>query len=276
MSLVAELNEFMVKYRFKPNKKLSQHFLVNSPMIQKIVQAADLKKNDVVLEVGAGTGFLTRELQKHCKKVIAIEKDPLLFELLEKELSPKNLELIQGDALKVKWPAFSKMVSLPPYNISSDLVYRLFEHDFEKACIVFQREFVEKLSAEPGFLDFNALSAMTQYHTIPNQLFLVSNQCFFPKPPGFSALIELKKKKRYGTAQNDAVFRLFIKQLFRHKNKSISNSLKLALPFLKKELKISEPKAKEILDNFSFSAEKTCALEITLFVELFNALYKNA
>jgi 16S rRNA (adenine1518-N6/adenine1519-N6)-dimethyltransferase len=273
MSLFSELNEFMVRYSFRPNPKLSQNFVVDEKTVQRIVEAAELKKTDLVLEIGSGTGFLTRELLKHCKKVIGIEKDKTLAELLRTEIKEKDFELLEGDALELDWPRFNKMVSLPPYGISSDLVYKLLEQGFEEAFLVFQREFAEKLLAEPGFLDYGCLSVWVQYQTEAKQEFLLSPNAFFPRPPGSSVLVRLKKKKRFGSAKNDAVFLLFLKQLFRHKNKSISNSLDLALPFLKKEFPLSHADCKKKAGKWRHWDEKVYALEIKWFVELFNALY---
>lgn len=272
MSLFSELNEFMVRYRFRPNPKLSQNFVVDEKVVQRIVEAAELKKTDVVLEIGCGTGFLTRELAKHCK-VIGIEKDKTLAELLRNEIKEKNFELLEGNALELDWPHFSKMVSLPPYGISSDLVYKLLENDFEEAFLVFQREFAEKILAEPGFLEYGCLSVWVQYQTEPKKGFLIQPSAFFPKPPSMSALVQLKKKKRFGSAKNDAAFLQFLKQLFRHKNKSISNSLDLALPFLKKELPLSHAECKKRAGHWKHWNEKVYALDAKQFLELFNSFF---
>ncbi len=261
----------MVRYRFRPNPKLSQNFMVDETVLQRIVAAAELKKNDVVLEIGSGTGFLTRELLKHCK-VVGIEKDAILAGLLRSELKEKNFELLEGDALEMEWPRFSKLVSLPPYGISSDLVYKLLEQDFEEAFLVFQREFAEKILAEPGFLDYGCLSVWVQYQTEPKKGFLIPPTAFFPKPPSMSALVHLKKKKRFGSAKNDTAFLPFLKQLFRHKNKSISNSLNLALPFLKKELPLSHAECKKKAGHWEWWNEKVYALDAKQFLELFNLL----
>lgn len=271
MSLFSELSGLMVQYRFFPQKKLAQHFLVDEKTLEKIVSLANLSKTDVVLEIGPGTGFLTRELIKRAKKVIAIEKDPVLVGLLSQRIKEKNLELIAADALETDWPRFSKMVSLPPYDISSALVFKLLTHDFEYAVLVFQREFAERLMAEPGFLDYNALSVLVQYHCEISLGFLVPNTVFFPPPPGMSAAVVLKKKKRFGIAKNDAAFCAFLKELFRHKNKSISNSLKLSLPFLKSEIRLSFDECKKT--SWVHWNEKVYALSVKRFVELFNQLY---
>jgi 16S rRNA (adenine1518-N6/adenine1519-N6)-dimethyltransferase len=273
MSLFSELNEWMVRYRFRPDARLSQNFLVNERVLQRIVETAELKKTDTVLEIGSGTGFLTRELLKKSKKVIGIEKDAVLAGLLRSEIHEKSFELLEGDALEIAWPKFSKMVSLPPYGISTGLVYKLLEQDFEEAFLVLQREFAEKILAEPGFLDYGCLSVWVQYQTEPKIEFLVPSNAFFPKPPGMSALVRLKKKKRFGSAKNEASFLAFLKQLFRHKNKSVSNALSLALPFLKKELPFSLAECKKKVPSYKEWNEKVYSLSAEQFLGLFNRLY---
>ena len=152
MSLFKELHQLMAKYRFKPKKSLGQNFIVNQDVIDVLVEEADLKKTDVVLEIGAGTGFLTRELLKHCK-VVAIEKDDVLAELLEKELPSKNLELIHGDFFEIELPKFNKIVTLPPYNVSKKVISKINTLNFEVAVLVLQKEFAEKIAALPGFAE---------------------------------------------------------------------------------------------------------------------------
>ena len=133
MSLFAELNNQMVNYHFRPNRKMAQCFIINGEVIHKMVSAAQLKESDKVLEVGAGTGFLTRELLKH-SKVIAVELDETLAALLREqfanEIKSGKLKLVEGSILSVKVPKFNKVVALPPYTISSELAFWLLRHDF--------------------------------------------------------------------------------------------------------------------------------------------------
>lgn len=274
MALFSQLNELMVKYRFKPNRKLSQNFLIQENVIVGIVAKTGIKKTDTVLEIGGGTGFLTRELCKHAKKVVVVETDHRLFGLLQDEFKDcGNVELVHADFLHALLPPFNKVVCAPPYHISTDLMYRLFELGFEDAYLVMQKEFVERLTAEPGFFDYNALSVITQYYCKTDVLLKVSPGAFFPRPSGESALIHLKFKKRFGEAKHDELFIEFVNQLFRYKNKSIANSLQLAWPFLKPKPKIELVQAKEKIAKKKIAIEKTYAVFTKEFVELFNELY---
>ena len=124
MSLFVELNNLMARYRFRPKKKLGQHFIINELVLQKLIDAAELEETDKVLEIGAGTGFLTKELCKYCK-VFAVEVDETLCEVLENELKDTNIEILCGDFLKIKLPDFNKVVSIPPYHISKKIMFKL-------------------------------------------------------------------------------------------------------------------------------------------------------
>ena len=111
-------------YGFFPKKRFGQNFTIDSEILDRLVAQASLSKEDVVLEVGAGFGFLTQLLSKECKKVIAVELDSQLVAFLQEQLQNlQNVELIEGDILDVSLPPFNKVVSAPPYSISSPLLF---------------------------------------------------------------------------------------------------------------------------------------------------------
>jgi len=271
MTLFSELNELMVKYRFKPDRKLAQHFLIDEAVIQRMISLAELKKKDTALEIGAGTGFLTRELQKHCK-VKAVELDDTMFRILKDSLPGKGIELFQGSFLSVDTGDYNKVVSLPPYTISSELIYKILEHGFDIAVLVMQREFLHKLVAEPGFFEYGAISVFTQYNTVPEMLETISPNAFFPKPNAFSAIIKLKAKKRFGSVKSEEKFKLFLQQLFRYKNKNLRNALKMSFPFVQKDLKVKEKDFEKALKKIHCLEVKVYLLGVKNFVEVFNAI----
>ncbi|MBN1940637.1 MAG: ribosomal RNA small subunit methyltransferase A [Candidatus Diapherotrites archaeon] len=270
MDLSKELNSLMVKYRFRPNKKMGQIFIVDSEIIGKLVELAELKKTDVVLEIGAGTGFLTRALQKKCS-VVAFELDDTLFDLLEHELEKEKIELLHKDFLAAELPEFNKVVSLPPYTISTDILYRLFGKKFEIAVFVFQTEFAERLAAEPGFFDYNALSVLTHYFFDVKVVKKVSSKSFFPRPNAQSAIVKLVRKNRKKRVHDTKLFISFIKSVFRFQNKNLCNALRSSYDFI--ETKISREEFEERLQKLDLKDVKVKLISCDEFIAVFTALF---
>ena len=228
----------MIKYHFRPEKKLSQFFCINEALLLFLQKSANLKKDDIVLEVGPGTGFLTRVLLEK-SHVVAVEKDEIMIDLLkvkfEKEIEAGKLILVHGsiidqdlDKLKV-----NKIVSLPPYHLSSDLVNQLTLSKIKKAILVLDTGFVEKLTAFEGLSEYTALSAFVNLNSKVNVLERISKTSFFPKPNCQSAVIEIDFDRK----EKSKDFFVFVKELFRHKNKDLSRAIKQTNPFLKNKLK---------------------------------------
>tara|TARA_Y100000310_G_scaffold344680_1_gene458757 strand:+ start:1229 stop:2044 length:816 start_codon:yes stop_codon:yes gene_type:complete len=268
---MSDLNQLMVDHRFRPNQKFSQNFIIDENLIEKMVSEAKLKKTDVVLEIGSGAGSLTQELLKHCK-VVGIELDEKMTEILKSRFSKeKNFELVEGNILDVKLPKFNKIVALPPYNISGDIMVRLFKEDFELALLVFQREFVEKLIAEPGFKEYSYLSVLTDQLFKPEIVIQnVSPRAFFPKPEAYSSLLKLKRKNSTFSIKNFPKFIAFLKNVFRYKNKNFSNALKNCLKSMKSDFKKVDPA--QVCVELELENLKTNLLETEDFVNVFKKI----
>lgn len=273
MSILNELHSLMVKYRFRPSRKMGQHFMVKESVLAQMVELAELGSADTVLEIGAGTGFLTRELQKHCS-VVAVELDERLCMLLENELPKENLQLVKGDFLAVELPSFNKVVSLPPYSKSSAIMFRLFQCPFELAVLVFQREFAERLLALPGFVEYNALSVLAQYRFDVKMQQRVQASAFFPTPEGDSCIVKMVKTERHGKVLDEAAFTVFIKSIFRYQNKNLRNALVHSFPFIKKEMRLNEAKFKEKIAGLQMQEVKVNLISVKEFVQIFNELVK--
>lgn len=270
MSLFLELNNLMVKYRFKPDKKKGQHFIINMGIIEKIVEAAGLKQDDTVLEIGAGTGFLTRKLLEK-SNVIAIEKDEKLCELLEKELNGKNLDLKCCDYLKEKMPRYNKAVSFPPYFLSKKIILKILAEKPELCVLVFQSEFAGKLMAMPGFREYSATSALAQYHYKIESIATVHAKRFFPKPRSDSAIVVMESTAREERAKDEKGFACFIEEIFRHKNKNLSNALVDSKKFLPGRANIKEDFLKEC-KGLELAEKKVVHLGVGELVSLYNSL----
>jgi len=271
MALFEELQNLMIKHRFRANKKLGQHFVTKESLIEKLVELAELRKDDTVLEIGPGTGFLTRELAKK-SKVIAVEIDEILCELLEEEY-PK-VEVICGDFLKAKLPKFNKLVSLPPYFHSAAIMYKLLEQKFELGILVFQKEFGEKLVAEPGFEEYSALSVLTQCCFEAKIIQNVSPDSFFPKPKDQSCILLLKENRSLKPVKYKKGFAFFVKTLFRFRNKNLKNALDNGKRFLLPTFELDEKAFLEKCKKLPFLENKVDLLEVQDFVEIFNTLKK--
>jgi len=146
-----------------PLKRFGQHFLIDKKVRENLVQLAGLTPQDTVLEVGPGLGFLTAALVTKASRLIAVEKDRTLAGYLTtKFASNTNLTVTEGDVLKIELPDFTKVVSSPPYNISSKLILLLLNSRFKRAVLLLQQEFVGRLMAPSGTREYGRLTVMFQ------------------------------------------------------------------------------------------------------------------
>lgn len=203
-----------------------QHFLVDSKILEKICSYAKLRKDEKVLEIGAGTGNLTEKLLKAGVFVFAIEKDQLLLDKLRKRfLNEKNLMLIGGDALKLNFPKVDKIVSSLPFSISRKITEKLLMHKFKLAILVYQKEFAEKLIAKTNSKRYKFISALTQSCAEIEILSKIPNEAFIPMPKVSCVIVKLKQKN---LAEKEYIE--FLHLLFNHRNKKIEQTLKVKLP----------------------------------------------
>ncbi len=198
-----------------------RYFMVDERLLGEIVGFAGLCPQDVVLEVGAGSGNLTEYIAEKCK-VIALEKEHDLVGRLRKRFdSNTNVDVIECDALKYVFPPHNKIVSNIPYSISRKLVERFITGGFELAVLVVQREFAEKLCANPGHPNYRMLSALTQSTCSAEILCDIPPEAFEPRPDVTSSVIRLRQSWRPPSA-----YIPFLNSLFSQKNKKIRNILK--------------------------------------------------
>lgn len=270
-NLLQRAKHLLRLYGFSPKKRLGQNFTVNSYILQRLVSHASLTKDDVVLEVGAGFGFLTPLLSGACEKVIAVEVDPTLVTFLRKQLhNLPNVELIEGDVLKVSLPPFSKVVSAPPYSISSPLLFRLLENKFDSAVLILQKEFAERLAASVGSKDYGRLTVTIYYRADVELLDLVPRTMFYPPPDVDSMMVRLKPRAAPFHVDDEETFFELVRALFTQRNKKVRNSL---IPFLR-ERELSRPDAVELADSMVYSAKRVRELAPEDFGILTNELLR--
>lgn len=246
--------------RVRAKKRLGQHFLIDEHVIEKELAEADLKKNDIILEVGPGYGALTLPMAGLVKKVIAVEQDPEMVSLLEDELAGnniKNVEIIRGDALKVDFPAFDKCVSNIPYKISSGLVEKLGRLG-KPAVLIVQREFAERMTAGPEERNYSRISVLTQYHYTPIFIAKVKKGSFRPRPNVESAIVKLVPKKVKAKVKDEKLFFLMVRGLFSHRNKKVWK----ALSFSTREFDLPKAKLAEIGRKLTYSSKRVRELSV--------------
>ena len=271
INLLRRAKHILRFYGFFPKKRLGQHFTVNSDMLQRLVSHASITKNDIVLEVGAGLGFLTQLLSSKCKKVIAVEVDPKIVRILRKQLhSLQNVDLIEGDILKVSLPPFNKVVSAPPYSISSPLLFRLLERNFDWAVLILQKEFAERLAASVGSKDYGRLTVTIYYRADVELLDYVPRTMFYPPPDVDSMMVRLKPRGSPFQVDDEETFFELVRTLFTQRNKKVRNAL---IPFLRKR-EITGKEAVELADSTIYSAKRVRELAPEDFWILTNELLR--
>lgn len=233
MSLL-ETKLLLRKHKILPKKLLGQNFLVAPSVFQRMSDYASLNQNDVVLDIGAGFGFLTRYLASNCKSVIAIELDARIVKVLREQLKDfRNVKIVMNNALKVPIHSFNKVVSVPPYNISSRLILWLLTQKFDCAVLIFQKEFANRLNAPVGTNEYGWLTVLTYHKAKVEFLDAISRRMFYPQPKVDSLIIRLKPRKLSPfQLKNEFLFNQMVRALFTERNKKVSNAI---IPFIKRK-----------------------------------------
>lgn len=259
----------MYQNRISPRKRLGQSFVIEEGLLHSMISYADVGKHDVILEVGAGLGFLTRLLSRKCRKVVAVEIDPKLLEILRMEFSNlDNVELIEGDVLTASIPSFDKVVSTPPYSISSPLLFWLLERSFKLAVLAFQEEFARRLTAPIGSKNYSRLTIATYYRADAELLDHVSKTSFYPIPDVDSIIVRLKPKEKPFIVKDEEVFFNLVRTAFTQRNKKLRNAL---LPFLTNK-GLDKEKAQLLADELTFHDKRVRELAPEDFGALTNEI----
>jgi len=206
------------KYKIKPSKKFSQNFLVSDEVLRFMASHGRGK----VLEIGPGLGFLTEKLSKVCDKVVAVEKDKNLVNILKQEYNFENVEIIHEDFLKFEDKNFDTVVSSIPYAISSHITFKLFEMNFESATLLYQKEFAKRFISNPGEEDYSRLSVMSKVYSEIEILRDVPPSAFYPAPKVWSSIAHIKLDKKF---EFNEVFEDTVRALFTHRNKIVHKAI---------------------------------------------------
>lgn len=224
-----------------PKKVLGQHFMVDDKLLTKMVDYAELSKNDVVLEIGSGLGFLTALIAKRAKLVYAVELDHRMAEYLRAKF-PESCEvkIIEGDFLELELNGFNKVVSNPPYAISTPMLLKLVEYSPELMVLTLQEEFSRKLYAKPGSLSYGRLSVLVELNFEFELLERIPRSAFYPKSRVRSVMIRLRRKPNALTGEKIRAVKAVVDRAFSFRNRLLRVFLKKAYPNLSINLDLNK------------------------------------
>ena len=235
MELREETIAILNKYGLRANKKLGQNFLINESIIYDIVKKANVTKEDVVIEIGPGLGSLTKELINNAKKVIAIELDPNMIDILKSRFGIfDNFEVIYGDVLKIdleeliKGYDSVKVVANLPYYITTPIIMKLLEDKLKikSITVMVQKEVGERICAMHKDKEYGAITVSVQYYSEPQIIIDVPKENFLPAPEVDSCVIRLDmREKPLVSLKDEKLFFRLVKGAFTQRRKTINNSL---------------------------------------------------
>lgn len=243
--------EVLQKYDFVFQKKFGQNFLIDTHVLDKIVSAADVTKEDFVLEIGPGIGTMTQYLACAAREVVAVEIDKALIPVLKDTLQDyPNVTVLNEDILKVDIKKLAeehnngkpiKVVANLPYYITTPIIMGLFEEEvpIDSITVMVQKEVADRMQVGPGTKDYGALSLAVQYYARPYIVANVPPNCFMPRPKVGSAVIRLTKHEKppVQTADTKMMFGI-IRASFNQRRKTLVNGLNNSpeIPFTKEEI----------------------------------------
>ncbi|RGE06115.1 16S rRNA (adenine(1518)-N(6)/adenine(1519)-N(6))-dimethyltransferase RsmA [Clostridium sp. AM34-11AC] len=243
--------EIIQKYEFMFQKKFGQNFLIDTHVLEKIISAAGITKNDCVLEIGPGIGTMTQYLAENAGHVVAVEIDRNLIPILKETLADyNNVTVINEDILRVDIKALAeeynggkpiKVVANLPYYITTPIIMGLFESGvpIDNITVMVQKEVADRMKEGPGSKDYGALSLAVQYYAEPEIVANVPPNCFIPRPNVGSAVIRLTRHKEMPVEVRDpALMFKIIRASFNQRRKTLQNGLGNApeLPYTKEQI----------------------------------------
>lgn len=273
--------EVLQKYDFKFQKKFGQNFLIDTHVLDKIIRAANITKDDMVLEIGPGIGTMTQYLAEAAGKVIAVEIDKNLIPILEDTLGDyDNVRVINDDVLKVDLRKLAdeenggrpvKVVANLPYYITTPIIMGLFENGVpvESITVMVQKEVADRMQTGPGNKDYGALSLAVQYYAKPYIVANVPPNCFMPRPKVGSAVIRLTRHEKPPVEVKDEKLMFeIIRASFNQRRKTLANGLNNS-----DKLNYSKEKITEVIEQLGKGASvRGEALTLEEFAHLANLL----
>lgn len=277
MNLREETEFLLNKYKLRANKSLGQNFLINEQIIDDIVNVSNVTADDVIIEIGPGLGSLTAKLADNAKKVIAIELDENMINILSERFSLyKNVEIIHADVLKVDLNKLIdgeenvKVVANLPYYITTPIVMKLLEENLKinSITVMVQKEVGERFCATPGGKEYGAITVSINYYTSPKIVLDVPKENFNPVPEVDSCVVKLDLKNEHIELKDEKLFFRLIKTTFSQRRKNIGNSLT--------GIGISKQEVKEMLEELNLDVNLRAEnLSIDQYAKIANYIAKD-
>lgn len=277
MNILEETKFLMKKYNITASKSLGQNFLIDDQIIDNTISSANIGKDDLVIEIGPGLGTLTNKLLQNAGKVICIELDKKMIDILkERFFLFDNIEIINEDVLKIdlnkiieeKGYNNVKVVANLPYYITTPIIMKLLETraKFDSITVMVQKEVADRLCAKTGTREAGAITYAVEYYADAKKLFLVPNTSFIPMPNVESEVImlEIRQNKFENVKNEDMLFKI-IKYAFMQRRKTLTNALS--------GMDIPKEKLKEILYKLGIDERvRGEALSLEDFINIANLL----
>ena len=276
----SKTKELLEQFGTKAKKHFGQNFLIDSNIVKKIVDVADIDKQTVVLEIGPGIGSMTEILSEHAQAVIAVEIDPLMVEVCQYSLAHlDNITIIHDDFLKVELHAIIDyymkagvrlvVCANLPYYVTTPILFKLFESDlpFDIITVMIQKEVAQRFGANKQTKAYNALSIITQSMYDVTLAFDVSMHVFYPKPTVDSTVITFKKKTESDPCVSPAFFE-FVKGCFTQRRKTLTNNLK--------EMGFDQADIERAYQGMKLESDiRSQQLSVEQFQQLYKVIYEN-
>lgn len=231
---MSSVKEILAAHDIRPRKKLGQSFLQDMNMMRRIVSLADLSREDTVVEIGAGLGLMTQEMARKAGRVIALEIDPRLLEILrERFTGDPSVEIVAGDVLDYDFSAASpdtkiKVVGNVPYHISTPILFHLltFRQTISTMILMFQKELADRITAPPGGKTYGIPSVITARYGAVSQALTVPPTCFYPAPSVVSSVLRIVMRQEPEREIDEALFCRIVRLAFAQRRKTLWNNLR--------------------------------------------------
>lgn len=274
--------EILKKHQFVIQKKYGQNFLIDTNILEKIILAAEITKDDMILEIGPGIGTMTQYLCESAREVVAVEIDKKLIPILEDTLSEyNNITIINEDILKVDIKKLAdeknggkpiKVVANLPYYITTPIIMGLFESHvpIDNITVMVQKEVADRMKVGPGTKDYGALSLAVAYYAKPYVVTIVSPDCFMPKPNVSSAVIRLTRHENIPVyAKDESLMFRIIRASFNQRRKTLVNGLNNS-----PEISLSKEVIAQAIEELGVSPSiRGEALTLEQFATLSNSIF---